>query len=156
MVTYKTLVVKRFGWRRICRNTQRFGWVLTDAEQHTETTTTTSYEGRVVGDRVYIDEHKTTSTKVSIHMSFYRDDDDYANLPAILPIEFFYKIAFFFRRIIGAILPFFTVLFVIFLLMGDDGSGMTGAWIGAMVAWIVLMIVENVLALWAYKVLRLR
>lgn len=154
----KNLVIKRFGWKRICKNTQRFGWVLDDAVQHEETTVTTSYEGRIVDDKVYIDEHKKSSTIVSIHLSFYRNSDDYANLPAIFLFELIYNIVFFIRRIMGTlVLPLLTVVFAIVAALGKGMDSPLGSYWGISIAiWLGLIILENIFALISSKILRLK
>ena len=69
----KVLCVKRFGWKRIAKNTQRFGWVLSDAEEETTVTETTTYEGKVVGDTLYVNPRTNRSSKVRVWLSFYRN-----------------------------------------------------------------------------------
>ncbi len=160
-VQTKNLVVKKFGWKRVCKNTQRFGWVLNDAVQHEETTVTTSYEGRVEGDKVYIDEHSSSSTKVTIHLSFYRNKDDYTNLPAIFPLELIYNIAFLARRIIGFLLPLLTIGVVLIAAIGQsdwlfEETNYGTLWGVAIAIWLGLIILESIFAFIASKILKLR
>ena len=69
----KTVTWGKLGWKRVCKNTMRFGWESLENVEHTETTYTTNYEGEVIDDKVYIHENTTSSTKTRIHMHFIRD-----------------------------------------------------------------------------------
>ena len=113
----KVLCVKKLGWKRIAHNVERFGWTLGEAEEETETTITTSYEGRVSGDNIYIEEKVSKSTKVRVWLSFHRYKSDFSNYYAVKPLEIIYNIAFLLRRILGFLLPIASVLLLITCLM---------------------------------------
>lgn len=83
MIKTKVLRLKRFGWKRIAKNVQRFGWTMSDAEEETTTTTETSYTGEIVNNKVYITPHKTSHTSIVVWLSFFRDKDKFYNLYAI-------------------------------------------------------------------------
>lgn len=150
-VETKSLCVRKIGWKRISRNTQRFGWVLNDAEEHTETTETTTYEGRVSGDTIHITPRTTRKTKVRIWLSFYRFRSD---IPGVVrTIEFFYNIFFFLRRVIGFLLPWALIPFVIVALVGGVDFVMTYGvyWEIAFFVWLILMVIEGILARIAFN-----
>ena len=73
-VEWKHLSIRCWGWKRVVKNTERFGWELMDAKERTTTTTKTSYEGRVVSDdKVEITPRTQTTTKKRVELSFARD-----------------------------------------------------------------------------------
>lgn len=154
----KYLTIKKFGWKRIAKNTQKFGWVLNDAEEHRETTTTTTYEGEVVNDEVRIREHTSSSTKVRIHLYFTRDPNNFENLKSIALIELLYNIAFLVRRIIGFILPIATVIMIILSFIGFSDMVIESSaptwWGMGLFTWIGLIILESILASIARRILR--
>lgn len=154
----KYLTIKKFGWKRIAKNTQKFGWVLDDAEEHRETTTTTRYEGEIVNDEVRIHEHTSSSTKVRIHLYFTRDPNDFENLKSIALIELLYNIAFLARRIIGFILPIAAVIIFFPCLMGQADMVLESPayywWCTGLLTWIGLIILESILASIARRILR--
>lgn len=156
----KNLILKKFGWKRICKNTQMFGWILDDAYQHEETTVTTTYTGEIIDDKIEIKENTSSSTKITVHLSFYRDSSYYLNLNKIKILEFFYNLIFFFRRILAFFLPLMTAVAVIAFLLGQADfllySSFGEIWMLAIFTWIGLIITENVLARIAYSKLKLK
>lgn len=156
----KNLVIKRFGWKRVCKNTQRFGWILNDAIQHEETSVTTTYEGRISGDKIYFDEHKSSSTRITIHLSFYRSKDYFTNLPVIFPLELIYNIVFFIRRFIGFFLPLLTIGAVIVALMTESNAvneiNFITIWMAVIFIWLGLVMLESILAIIASKILKFK
>ncbi len=156
----KSLVVKWLGWRRIVKNTARFGWQLSDAAKHTEITETTSYTGKVYenGD-VEIQEHVDTSSKVTIHLSFFRNTLWFSNLSAIYPLEIIYNIFFTLRRIAAFFLPFsIGVFFLVGVLFGmEDSVGWTGVvMFSVLCTWLFSIFLETILARIAEGILRER
>lgn len=156
----KNLVLKKFGWKRICKNIQMFGWILDDAYQHEETTVTTTYTGEVVNNRIEIKEDVNKSTKVRVHLSFYRDSSRYLNLNKIKLLEIFYNIVFLFRRVLAFILPIMSIVAFIIFLLGHSDFLLTSSFGGILVTgifiWICLIITENILARIAYSKLELK
>lgn len=156
----KYVSVKRLGWRTVVRQRKRFGWELYDAEQ--ETTTTTTYEGRISGDTVYIEPKK--STKVRVNLTFIRYPKDFKNLGVVKPIEWIYNLVFLLRRILGALLYVATLLMLgmmffmnKYLFGGSPEADMII--IGFMSAWCVWIggvILESVLSLIAKAILKRR
>ncbi|MDE6850685.1 MAG: hypothetical protein K2J54_05090 [Clostridia bacterium] len=148
----KVLCVKRFGWKRIAKNTQRFGWVLSDAEEETTVTETTTYEGKVVGDTLYVNPRTNRSSKVRVWLSFYRN----MYIPAgVRILEFFYNVFFLLRRILAFFLPLIAVGSLILMLTGGvDILLSLMLWIElAFGLWIAFIILEGILARIAYAVL---
>lgn len=157
----KTIAVKKLGWKRVCKNTQRFGWKLQDAVQEERTSVTTSYEGRVSGDHVYIDEHNSSTTKIIMHLFFYRNRDAFSNISSIFVLELIYNLVFLVRRIIGFLLPLLTIGVVLIAALGESEwlfkeTNYGTLWGVAVLIWLVLIITENVLSIVASKILRLK
>ena len=157
---YKRVSISKFGWKRVAKNFMRFGWDLDDATQVTTTTTNTEYEGRVVGDKVHITPHTTSSSKVHMELEFSRDRSEYSNLLAIFPLELVYNIVFLIRRLIGAILAIATPIFFVvmifggFMMEGETQETLMLAYMIPIFVWIVGMIIESLLAFIASKILR--
>lgn len=155
-VETKVLCVRKIGWKRIARNTQRFGWYLDNAEQHTTTTETTTYEGSISGDTITVTPHTTRSSKVRVWLSFYRYSSE---IPAsVKTVELFYNLFFLVRRIIGFLLPIALIPYIILFLLGqalsDLGSLISMYWMIAFFSWIALMIIEGILARVGHSLLR--
>lgn len=157
---YKTLIVKKFGWKRVAKNTMRFGWQMSDAEEHVTTTTETSYDGEIVGDKVYINEHVKRHTAVTVHMYFWRRKSDYKNMFAVSILELFYNIIFYIRRILGAILPFALAAIIFIYAFGGVSDELaptiSTAYMSALVIWIGAIIMEGVLSRIAGRILGVR
>ena len=115
---YKTLYIKRFGWKRIAREFQRMGWKLNDAYEHTNTTYTDHYDVYEDGHREYTG--TTTNTKISISLHMSRDLDWYENGHKIHVIDVFFSLFFVIRRLLGTIMPINIVIFIISLIAGGD------------------------------------
>ncbi len=161
----KSLWVRQMGWQRIARNMGRFGWQLDDAVQQTETRTRTTYNGYVSENgNVNINPHTTKSKKIRIHLSFVRYDEDFENIGSMGLLEFFYNLFFFIRSLVGFVLPFtFLVLIppigplVGGMLFGDEKwANIVGVVLGILGAWLVLIILENILSRIAGKILKLK
>ena len=156
----KVLRVKPFGWKRIARNVQRFGWTAYDAEEETTTTTETSYTGEIVGNKVYITPHTKSSTKVRVWLSFYRNSDNFKNLYAIKPFELLYGIVFWIRRILGTLLPIATVIMFIFVMINQSTPNPTEMesiflyYLLALGIWVLGMVLEVIIARIANKILK--
>ena len=156
----KVLRVKPFGWKRIARNVQRFGWTAYDAEEETTTTTETSYTGEIVGNKVYITPHTKSSTKVRVWLSFYRNSDNFKNLYAIKPFELLYGIVFWIRRILGTLLPIATVIMFIFVMINQSTPNPTEMesmflyYLLALGIWVLGMVLEGIIARIANKILK--
>ena len=149
----KVLCVKRFGWKRIAKNTQRFGWILSDAEEETTVTETTTYEGNVVGDTLYINPRTNRSSKVRVWLTFYRN----IYVPAgVRVLEFFYSLIFLLRRILAFFLPIIGVCALIVFLMGHGDILLTypTIFILPLLLWLSFIILEGILARIARAILR--
>lgn len=156
----KNLTLRPMGWRRICKNTQCFGWELTDANEHVHTETKTTYKETVYSDRVEITPETTTSTTRRICLSFVRDRDDYENFESVERLEFFYNIVYVLRGIALFLTKALWILTFIVLMIseiaGGYGPNILGFAIAALVIWIGLRITENILASTAAKRLGLK
>ena len=156
----KNLVIKKLGWKRICKNTQRFGWVLDDAYQHEETTVTTTYTGEVVNDKIVIKEDNQKSTKVRVHLSFIRDRDWFVNFGKIRFLEIIYNIIFFFRRVLAFLLPIASIAALVVFLFGKGDillDSLFGAlYMAGFFVWIAFIIIENILARIAYSKMQIK
>ena len=154
----KTVTWGKFGWKRVCKNTMRFGWESLENVEHTETTYTTNYEGEVVNDKVYIHENTSSSTKTRIHMSFIRDISQIANYHTIFILELIYNIFFLIHKIVAFLLPLWTAAFFILMLVPDKDFMFTNEFMtvffGFYFFWIFLIIIENVIARIASNVIR--
>ncbi len=144
----KTLRIKKLGWRRIAKNTQKFGWILDDAEEEVTIERSRSYEGRVYNDTLYVDEKVKEKKKVVMVLSFHRDTSEFANYRKISIIEVFYNIIFLIRRIIGIVLPILTIIVFIFALMGgtDQLPNEGSFYLTILFIWFFGIISENILA----------
>lgn len=156
---FKSLIIKKLGWKRVAKNVMRFGWELDDAVEHHDTTVTTSYEGRVVGDTVYVDEHKDEKTKVRVHLDFHRDRSKFANLGAIFVFELFYNIFFYLRRLIGFCLPILLLGSLVVAMV--DAQSELGGNLGILLcslfcAWLGLIALEGIFARIAHAILKLK
>ena len=156
----KNLSVKKFGWKRIAKNTQRFGWVISDAVEHTEVTETTTYEATVYNDTIYVNPKTNRSSWVRVFLTFYRNS--YLIPASVKVIEFFYNIIFFLRRVLAFFVPIATVLVILFASMGganaiDGGETIymigTG-WVLISGFWLAFIILENILARIASGILK--
>lgn len=164
MSSYQTkyISVKKMGWKRIARNVQRFGWVLDDAEEEVIINRSRSYEGNVYDDKVYIKENVKEKRKVLIHLSFHRDGNDFENLNSISIIEIFYNIIYFIRKILAWILPIFSIVVFVIMLLGQSdelfGNGylapMGTYYVLCLIFWGVGILTENILANVASSILR--
>lgn len=159
---YKDLTIKKFGWKRIAKNTQRFGWKMFNAKEETTITETTEYEGTVSGNKVTITPHTTTSTKTRVKLNFSRDPNKFVNLGSIAVLEMFYNIFFLIRRILASILPLaYLAVFVIMILTNsvpnsDNLQTATTVFLytlGGTGVWLTMIILENVFAKIASKIL---
>ena len=140
----KVLCVKKFGWQRIAKDRMCFGWELNNAEEHTETTSTVSYNVTEYSGKYEITPEVTHSTKVRIWLSFLRDRDRFENLGSIALIELFYKLVF---AVIAAIIGFLAGL--------EGGVHPIVLWfIGLTGAWLLGIVLEVVLARIAAAILR--
>lgn len=156
----KFLTLRPMGWQRICKNTQRFGWELTDAKEHTTTETKTTYKETHYYDHVEVTPETTTTKKTRIHLAFMRDTDRFENFGAIQTLESIYCIVYFFR----AIANFFTkVMWVLALIVafigeiGGDYGGPIGTYAFVVLfIWLGLRLVEDILARVAYNKLQPR
>lgn len=156
----KKLVIKKFGWKRVAKNVMRFGWDLDNAVEHVDTTVTTNYEERVVGDTVYLDQHDTTKTKVRIHLDFHRNKDKFENLKSVSVLEVFYNLIFTLRRLVGFCLPFLLIAAFVVAIIGQGGDeGFTELWTAfgiSFAVWALFIILEGVFARISAKILKLK
>lgn len=79
----KTVTWGKLGWKRVCKNTMRFGWESLENVEHTETTYTTNYEGEVIDDKVYIHEKRYLKNCIKCN-----------KIRKIMPEKFFAKQSF--------------------------------------------------------------
>lgn len=161
-ISTKVLCVKKIGWKRIAKNFMRFGWDLDDAEQETTITKTTEYEITETPKGYHAKPHTNTSTKVRIWLTFTRRKSDFENLAAVRPLELFYNLFFYARRIVGFVLPILAIATFVLALLGgasttNDMGGyntMVGWLLAVFGIWVGLILLETILARIAGKILR--
>ncbi len=159
-VQTKVLVLKKFGWKRIAKNTQRFGWTLDDATEEEEITETHTWEGEYLpsSNKFRARERVDKSSKIRIWLTFYRYPSAFSNLGAIAPIEALYTLFFWVRRIVGFFLPLLTVAVFIVAAMGDGPelieSPFGPLYFSVFGVWIVLILLEGILSRIAAKILK--
>lgn len=166
MIDTKEVYVKNFGYKRIVKNFQKFGWNVYSIVRETTTETTTKYEGRIVDDdKIEIDEIKNEKKTVWIHIKMDRNENDFVNLNKIFFLELFFNLIFLIRRLIAFFLPILSIPCIIIMALGksdeliSDGGdfyGLGEIWMLALLIWIGLIITENILASIAYKILKYR
>ena len=156
----KIVKVSRFGYNRIVSNFQKFGWEMDSVTEMTKTSTRTTYEGRVIGDEVHIEERNHVKKKVFVEIDMHRDEDSFLNLKAIKVLELFFNIIYLLRRLLALVLPIVSVVLGIVVLLGngdllfeaEEGELPIGLyWILGLFGWVVLIIIENILASIASK-----
>lgn len=156
----KVLCLKKFGWKRVAKNTMRFGWELDDATQETEITEKHTWEREYNPNTRKITETERVekSSKIRIWLTFYRRPDAFTNLVAISPLEMLYTIFFWIRRIIGFILPLLTIAFVVVAALGDGeellNTPFGPLYFSALGIWVGLILLESILAHIAAKLLK--
>jgi hypothetical protein len=160
MIQSKFLSLRPLGWKRICKNTQRFGWELTDAKEHVTTETKTTYKETHYYDRVEVTPETKTTTTRRIHLSFIRDTERFEGLASVRALETLYGIVYLFRSIANFATKVLWVVALIIAFMGEIGSEF-GAPIGeyafiVLFVWLGLRLVENIIASIAYKRLQPR
>ncbi len=158
-VEWKHISIRRWGWKRVVKNTQRFGWELMDATERTTTTTKTSYEGKIVSDdKVEITPRTQTTTKKRVELSFARDRSYIQNIAPILLIELFYWLLFTVRRLFWWLMAaaFFVTLAIMFISSGDETLIEPFSQLFAIVfaVWLLARIVESILSWIAGKIIR--
>lgn len=158
-VDTKVVAVRKFGWKRIAKNFCRFGWHLSDAEEERVTTYETTYEASVYDDKVYVKPHTTSNTKITMWLSFWRNSNEFTNLGAIWPLELIYNIIFLVRKIVAFFLPFVTIIMFLGMMLNfvdPENSPLVKGWIIGFIGWIVLIILEGILARIAAAILKVR
>jgi hypothetical protein len=159
MVDYdtKVLCVKKIGWKRIAKNTQKFGWELSDAEEETTFTTETEYENIEYDNKVYTRESgSTTTSKTRIWLYFHRYKSTIKNCNSIKVLEAFYNFIFLIRRILAFILPIMTIGIFFVIVLGSFIENFFNikdfylyylmAYFIGLFVWIAMIITENILA----------
>ncbi len=159
-VQTKFLRINKFGWKRVAKNTMRFGWELDDAVQHDETTYNRSYTTTYGTYGAYTKEHVDKRTKTRIHLTFYRYTDAFTNLFSVFFLELLYNLAFLVRRLIGWVLPLGGGILLFFALMGEGEEIAESAFgfyvFTAFFLWVGLQVAEVILSLIAKAILRRR
>lgn len=162
MVETKEVYVKKFGYERIVKNFQKFGWTVNDIIEEITTTTERSYEGEIKDNKVYLKENVKTSSKVLINISMYRDTEDFVNLKSIKLLELVFNIFYLIRKLIAWILPLFSGVMLLVALTGnsdllfeaaEDELSIGGIWSLVLFSWLGLILIENLLASIAGKCL---
>lgn len=163
MSNYQTkyLRIKKFGWKRVVKNVEKFGWTLDEAEKETVISRSTSYDGNVYGDKIYIKENVKETKKVFMNLSFHRYKDEFENLSSIFALELLYNIIFLLRRLCGFFLPVLSiVVFVLFALSSGEGTLAKEMKLDIILAvdaigWILGLVLEGVLASISKKILKI-
>ena len=160
MIESKFLTLRPFGWKRICKNTQRFGWELTDAKAHTTTETKTTYKETTYYDHVEITPETTTKTTKRIHLSFVRDTDRFENFASVRALEALYGIVYLFRTIANFATKVLWAIALVVAFMGEIGGefgiGLSQYAFAVLLIWLGLRLVENIIARIAYNRLQPR
>ena len=151
----KQLTLKKLGWKRIARNTERFGWFLKDATKHTEITETTTYEGHVSGDTIYINPKTHRTSKTRVWLTFYRSREVGAGVGFI---EFLYNLAYYIRKISLFCMPFLWAATFVLLIIGfsDIAQTVIGLATTSVAGWIGGIIWETIWARIAGAILKNR
>ena len=138
----KVICIKRFLWKRVAREFSRLGWYITNAEEETTTTYTHHYDVYDDGTEVYTG--TSSSSKVAIWLTMARDRDWYVNGFKIIPIDIFFTIFFYLRRLLGVILPVTGIIFLVVLLLGayQQDSPFTIIFLANLFSWIGLNLLE--------------
>ena len=159
-VQTKVLCLKKFGWKRIAKNTERFGWILDDATEEEEITETHTWEGEYnpSTNKITGRERVEKSSKIRIWLTFYRYPNTFTNLIAISPLEILYTICFWIRRIVGFILPLLTIALFVVAAIGDGPELLETSfgplYFSALGIWIALILLEGIFARIAAKILK--
>lgn len=156
---FKSLSLKRRGWKRVARNTTRFGWNLENATELTTKYTTTTYEGKFVNDdTVEISPRDSVSYTTTIELTFSRDRDKIENMFLILMLEFWYKVFFVLRKFFG---KFAIVAFVLVMIscsfLQNDTEMLYPIMLGCMSVigiWLVMRFLENTFSAIAARVIK--
>ena len=128
----KVLKVNRIGWKRIAKNTTRFGWNYVDVNK---------------GSNLNLSPQRIGKRKVVF--SFYRlDTEKDAQPTAVRTLEFIYNLIFLFRRIAAFFLPILIAVgIIVSIIKQPDGFFTALAFIFSDFAiWIACIILEGVLA----------
>lgn len=149
----KVICVRKFGWKRVARNIESFGWKLGDAEEHTEISEKHEHTFTLTDTGVTHEHHVQRETKVRIWLSFFRHNDQFANLKAIKPLEILFNLVFLIRRIIGFLLSLMAAACFLLVIFENAVGGnyeysypVVGVTFSALFVWIVLNFVEVLLA----------
>lgn len=148
-ISKKELTISRWGWKRVAKNTEKFGWVLEDVWKSTKTTEKTSYDVWSDGNTVHVDEHTSKSKFIRMELTFSRDDSRFVNLRSIFWLELLYNIFFTIRRFLGGILYIFNILMLISLILQVPDVLTTPIgmiWWISLIIWAILIVLEGVLA----------
>ncbi len=150
-VQTKLVKAKSRNWERKANELATFGWVLIDATEYTRESSKTTYEGRIQGDKVYIEPHTQTSTKRWVEIKLERYPDLFQNLPAICPFEIIYSIL----NILLAIAKWAAIICAVMTALVVFDYGTDDEMVNVFFAFFLTAIVVFVL-LWLLKKLNLR
>lgn len=155
----KSLSLKRRGWKRIARNTTRFGWELEKATELTTKYTTTTYEGKFVSDNtVEISPRDSVSYNTTIELMFIRHRDKIQNMGLILMLEFWYNVFYWLRKFFWKIAKVAFVLAIIGVGAFSDNMEMMYfvelGCMGVIGIWFVMRILENTFSAIAERVIK--
>ena len=166
MLDKKELTVKNFGYMRIVKNFQKFGWNVYSVVRETTIESSTEYKGKVYEDgTIHIKPETTEKRTILIRIKMNRDENNFINLSKIYFLELLYNLIFLLRRLISIYLPVFSGICLIFVLIGSGDDfflpegefyGIGKAWMLSFFFWIGFIILENILANIAYKILKYR
>lgn len=129
----KLLRVFAIGWKRILKNTEKFGWSFIDEE-----------------DIENIHYHPKTDKRCrfTVWLDFLRIDKITDACPELKKIELIYNIFFLLRRILRLLMP----IMFIWSIVAGGGMPFLG-FVAAFIGWIICIILENILANTADKTL---
>ncbi|MDE6690346.1 MAG: DUF1292 domain-containing protein [Clostridia bacterium] len=136
----KDITVKKIGWRRIAKNTCRFGWAYVNPDSDS--------------DEIIEPFSKKGTTKVEL--LFVRSDAVTKGKSAVHTLEFIYNLIFLLRRIVAFLLPILAVVGIVVSVIKREEGVKTAVMfvLIALLVWIACIIAEGVLARCAASKLR--
>lgn len=154
----KIIDVKESKWRKKTDELRTFGWILVRAIKYVERTMEMSYEGRVEGDRIYIEPHTNTTEKTWVELTFKRYSEMYCNLSKIYPLEFLYGILCCFLAIAKWVISAFLVLMILSTVVGGTSDSVFGVvfamFLTCVLCWLILLLLKRTVLRIAKSVLK--
>lgn len=155
-VKHKVLRLKKLGWRRVADEFMRLGWVIDDAYEETKTKTTSYYDVYEDGTKEYTG--STTTTKITISLHMHRDLDSYTYGSKMRRIDILFSIAFWIRRILGTLMPFNIIAFIIMAAADGNDNNLFKVYmpifISVIITYFLSLILEGVFSRVGFSILQ--